>query len=164
MENAIINSLKRLERAGEENSKTNQKLKDATYKVADIIAKQLDAVLGLERTRGDYLNGEELAHEDILEEYDLFIRRFWSDSDGWYEKAMLQKGDCCLNITKAEMQQLDDSYDDHYLRETHRKDALIFANDIANGLLDKIANLIEEKIAEMKSTLDILEKQISKEK
>ena len=40
MENSIINSLKRLERAGEENSKTNEKLFQATKNVADFICHQ----------------------------------------------------------------------------------------------------------------------------
>lgn len=44
MENSIINSLKRLERAGSENSKATEKLRDAAAEVAGRIVSQCGAL------------------------------------------------------------------------------------------------------------------------
>ncbi|NLT52042.1 MAG: hypothetical protein GXX85_14145 [Ignavibacteria bacterium] len=156
--NSILNALKKLERAGSEGSKTVQKLKDATYKVADFIAEQIDAVIDLDRSGGLYITGELLSWMELFDDYELHIRRFKNVE--WYTKAILQKDNCCFNATSEEIEQLDDNEE---LRGTCRKDALFFSSDIANGLLDKIAEMLEKKNKKSITAFETIEKEIPKE-
>lgn len=152
MENSIINSLKRLERAGEENSKTNEKLKIATKEVADFIVAQfnIDPI-------SDFEEGF-IYYFDLCDGYYI---SFYGNSTHF--KKYLQKGSYFLNSCDDDIRY----WSCYYYRPVepiHKGGCLKFADDLSNGLLDKIADIIEKENIICKSASDIFEKEIEKPK
>ena len=136
----IIDSLKRLERIGDENSKTTQKLIEAARDIADKIVKQfavrdsevvdLGAPSKLERAAGGYTTTREIhkfAHYAIRESQLTFADR---------------RGDNYVALD--------------------RENALQFSKDLANGLLDYLAEILAERLKEAGSGLAAIEDALSK--
>jgi hypothetical protein len=128
--NGIINSLKRLERAGSENSRTTQKLKEATYKVADEIA--------LRVAKAGSSDGQSYLYSDL---YDELLPRdyFVTSSNGSSFRPEL----CyCKDRRKFAVVRYSKR------GEPSREQIQGFAKDIATGLLDEIATFLEQRAQE----------------
>lgn len=125
----IIDSLKRLERVGSENSKTTQKLIDAARELASLITQQC----GLP----NFPDSENIIlNEDRLEPFAKF--------QYFVANGRLVNGKRSTERHNA------------YVDET-RDDALAFSKDVANGLLDYIVRVIEERQAESTESLSTLQ-------
>lgn len=128
--NSIINSLKRLERIGQENSKTVQKLKEAT---AEVGLKLFDLTYPLRnKSNGFYFQGicifEITAGLWVAEIEDCFTEIIF-DWDNKTNASNFKEHSIINNVT----------------RET----ALKFSEALANGLLDKIYEWINKRKIEM---------------
>lgn len=147
--NSIINSLKRLERVGGENSRVTQKLKaacvDTADQIIDIIHKSeiFDTNLSYDQISRLYrLTGEPKSDGLCLLQYNknYFDLVYYEE----YEEDMI----------------ITDNYKGFSLRYSEditRSRALKFSHDVANGLLDKIAVLIERKKTEVEKAQNQIE-------
>ncbi len=115
----IINSLKRLERAGAENSRTTEKLRQGAAQVADLICEVAPADLGVK------------GYHIVVAPF----HRFLALGEG--EKETYVSISCSGYLPP---------------RET----ALAFAKDVANGLLDEIAERVEMDASEASEGLAVL--------
>jgi hypothetical protein len=128
-DNSIINSLKRLKRAGSENSRTTQKLreaaKDAALTIIELIPR--DAV------DEPLPRGYQIAYRrsNIAGEFYLQVPNSGYDSDARF-----------LDIKTSHY--LHNDFHCHVEAAT-REDVLKFASDIASGLLSEIAAWLEER-------------------
>lgn len=129
--NSLINSLKRLERAGEENSATIQKLKEATEKVA----KKLDELIRPNMTF-PYL--DDSFHKIVRSLYYFDGNLIW-DYDREAQPYTFHDYDLLPK--------------DRYVS---RKLALDFAKAIADGMLDEIADWIEKKTKQNQEAIEKL--------
>jgi hypothetical protein len=142
---AIIDSLKRLERAGSESSRVTAKLHEAAEQVANLICDQ--APVGVELPRGycvvdqrsnigssTFLTRRERAEDDEYGDGDGFVTIFVNGTGGYLH------GDFHCPIP----------------RQT-RDGSLAFAADIAGGLLDEIAAFIEARNAEAERAVAALD-------
>lgn len=117
----IIDDLKRLERAGDETSKTTRKLKEAVYVVAEEIAEK--SPVGL------IVNGYEI------------VRKFSNIGSAKY----LEKDGIQYNQDGEGFLHGDFTCSLHGPR---RAECLNFAQDIANGLIGKFAEAMETRQTE----------------
>ena len=132
---SIIDSLKRLERVGSENSKTTQKLIAAATELSELIVK--------------YFRGEDctvVENDDFRYEIDggrliNFDRFHWAHPDRQLPIGTAEAGNA-----------VDQS----------RNDALVFSRDIANGLLDQVIATLEKRTAENEQGLPALEDALAK--
>ena len=137
MENNMntIDALKRLERAGNENSKATKKLHEAAEEMALVILKKVPADVTLPR---DYRKVR--VTSNVGEEYFLVLYRgdieYWIDGTGSF-----LHGDFHAEIPAQT-----------------REGSLTFAHDIATGLVDEIAELLEERSREAGQASDLLER------
>jgi hypothetical protein len=132
MSNSIINSLKRLERAGQENSRYTQKVREATSEVADLIATCSISPLTENLT--------------LLRELDIYPLGKYSFVRGMQGKVLMKLNDEILNSSGF-------ANSDKPSRDT----CLEFAKDIADGLIDTIAEEVEsenKKIQEAEGALE----------
>jgi hypothetical protein len=130
----IIDSLKRLERIGDENSKTTQKLIEAARELADNIVKQFN-VSASETVRlktSGRTDGED-------EEYTRLA------------DYRIQSG------------QLSFWHPLGYVAE-NRENALRFSKDIANGLLESFAEILEGRLKDSETALAAMRDAIPKSK
>lgn len=149
----IINAVKRLERAGDENSKATKKLHQAAYDVAQLIIKIAPA--GVKLPRGykvkhlrsnvgsaDFLTiWQPTAREDTYSERpDLEGETLWIDGQGGY---------------------LHRDFGAWVPGQT-RAGSLKFAKDVAEGLLDEIAEFLEKRQAESEQAATVLEQAAEK--
>ncbi len=148
---SIIDSLKRLERAGEENSRMTQKLKNAAQEVAKKIIEEVPA--GIELPRGYKVT--KCIYPDA--------HNYIDPNDGW---------DWCLKTKKSSGYTMDDRWyvfgvnqkghtsSPNYegLEPANRETCLQFAKDISEGLLDEIAEVLEKRAEESKKAIEEFEK------
>jgi len=125
----IIDSVKRLERSGAENSRATQKLRDAAEKLAkhceDLID---DTMCGVSLPRGYVVEGRDGSRY-------LMSRRVRADDydGGDFRSAYYEAG-----VT------------------TPREDLLILAADVAEGWLDELATFFDQRGAESTSAADVI--------
>jgi hypothetical protein len=135
-DNSIINSLKRLERAGSENSRTTEKLREAAAEVANKIVEMVPlSLIDEEGPKGAVVS---LPRGYVIEERtgnNASFRYLTRDGDPLWESRYL------------------DAKENHYqggdfncwIGAANRDDILRFSKDIATGLLNEIATWLEER-------------------
>ena len=136
--NSIINAVKRLERAGSENSRATKKLFDAARKVAELIEDQVPA--GVKLPRGYYvkrissnIGSAEFLCCEVVGEYGP-ENRYVDGIDGYLH------GDFHC-----------------WLPGQDRDTVLKFAEDVATGLLGEIAEWLEARAAKAAEAAGVLE-------
>lgn len=137
----IINSLKRLERVGSENSKTTEKLISAVLELSYLICKQFDP------RPGDSYRIQFPVDPGYTETQ---FGNIPNNPSYYYVK--LVKGEMCLFNSGNEFV------------GKNRKTALEFAENIANGLLEQVSRVLEEKRAEAIPALNTLESAVQQMK
>jgi len=138
---SIVDSLKRVERAGDANSRATQKLFSAVHAVADLIA---DDLAPFEWRQCFNLPGRKQPSAGVR--YSVERR------DG--TRYLCREGEA------------ENDQDTYYMtseflihdRAWNRLTALEFARDIADGLLDAIAEWLEKRAANSEEAAAILEK------
>jgi hypothetical protein len=137
----VIDSLKRLERVGSENSKTTQKLIDAATELSSVIAQQFalspDEELPIQKW-------EEQKHAAELDE-------FLSHATVKFNYVIRRQGDSnpALYLHKGPITDV--------FVGRNRDAALEFSKDVADGLLEYILGVLEERRAESAKALSIIE-------
>ena len=142
--NSIINSLKRLERVGNETSRVTAKLKTACNEVAKKIVEIMKSKC--EDAKKDYYPGE-FPQVQLPRGYRVIL----IDTENDYRWTLIRK-------TQDEWQ--DHPYDRslaYMPNDMTRGDALQFAKDISEGLLDEIAEWVEKKKLESEEALKTIE-------
>ena len=142
---SIIDSLKRVERAGDANSRATEKMFSAVHQVADMIA-------------------DKLAPFEWKERFHLPNRK--GTSAGVWYSVERREGSRYL-CREGEPESDQDAYymTDEFLiqdRIWNRLTALAFARDVADGLLDAIAEWLEKRAAENDAASETLEKATAK--
>jgi len=127
MNNEIINAVKRLERAGSENSRATQKLKDACKQLGEFIEKQVPHNVRLPRNY--------IVKETSNSYYLVKIKNAFAYGE--------------------EVEYFGNTITDPY-KEPSRLLCLQFAKDIAEGLLDEIAEFLEKRKEESEEAEKIL--------
>lgn len=140
----IIDALKRLERAGDENSRVTEKLKAATVILAEKIQENIE-------TWDKLPKGYQLLPGSG--EYNRYLIKNLSEKDG--------------KVTYFNETQCEDPYFIDYHKDTFlwisrsgkltRKGALEFAKDISEGLLDEISAHIKEAAKKAEKAAEVLE-------
>lgn len=136
MQTDLINALNRLERAGNENSRTTLKMREAAVKVADEIISNFSGDLELPRGY-------------------CAIRQY--SGAGSFRQLRNESHETLNSESKIP--------GEHYLhgdynrtwRNVGREGLQKFAADIAGGLLDEIAEFLEERAAQNEGAAAILE-------
>ena len=123
----VIDSLKRLERVGSENSKTTEKLLAAAGALSSLIAQQFRPADG----------------DDIL------AATMDETSEGFSLRTNYR-------VRGGKSTDLDRLYRDRVYVALNRDVALAFSKDIANGLLDRIIETLAERIPESQAGIDAL--------
>lgn len=130
--NSIINSLKRLERVGDENSRVTEKLRDACSqvggKICEIVKPLRDDDENLELPRG----------------YKV-ITIDWNR--GQFQDDILKGTISAVNTGRSYDYHPGNDYDSIFPGTT-RDQCLQFAHDISTGLLDEITNMVKKWKAE----------------
>jgi hypothetical protein len=137
---SIIDSLKRVERAGDANSRATEKLFSAVHAVADLIA---DTIAPFSWRHTFTLPGGRET------EYSVEHR----NGSRYLCHALIPEDD------------LEQAYCGEFLchdRVWNRSTALAFARDVADGLLDAIAEWLEKRAAENDAASETLEKATAK--
>lgn len=124
--NHITNAVKRLERAGSENSRTTEKLHAAVCTVADFICNQVPTNVTLPR---GYLVQETITDTGSSR----FLYRLTGQKNEW--------GDDLIGIDTPGMT---------------RAGSLQFAKDVAEGLLDEITEWLDIRSAESNDAAELL--------
>jgi hypothetical protein len=144
-DNSIINALKRLERAGKDNSRATQKLREAAIDVAQFVIDSTPrAFICKELARGYKVLGIE---SNVGKEYYFRVRGTGYDCTSRF-----------LCIAKGHYQHGDFNA---WVDAATREDVLSFAADVANGLLDEIATQFEAATVQDASATDTLKNAIS---
>lgn len=133
MENTVINAVKRLERAGSENSRATQKLFEAAKIVADSIEENVPA--GVRLPRG------------------YIVRRVQSNLGS--EKFLCRGTDDLTVFVDGIGGYLHGDFQ-CWIPAQNRKTVLDFAADIASGLLDEIAAWLEERATQANKAAEVL--------
>jgi hypothetical protein len=137
-----IDAVKRLERAGDENSKATKKLHQAAVTVAGIIEDQCPVNVALPRgyevTRVKSNVG--YAYFLLLDRDQYNEGRYWIDGQGSY---------------------LHGDFNSWIPGQT-RAGSLRFAKDVAEGLLDEIAEFLEQRKADSENAATVLERAAEK--
>jgi hypothetical protein len=140
--NSIINSLKRLERAGSENSRATEKLFEAAREVASLIEEIVPtvAVQGL----------------DVSEERSATLPRGYSVEVIFGNRYLVQGGFDW--ITSGNWVDGTGTHNDRItIPKATRAGVLQFSADIAGGLLDEISAWLEARKGEAEKASEILE-------
>lgn len=141
MSDNLINSLKRLERAGAENSRATKKLHEAAAEVADRIERLVPS--GVRLPRGYIVDG---VKSNVG--YARFLKREDDEWDEWGEPTYTW-----IDGTGSYLHG-----DFHcWIPAQTRAGSLQFAKDVAEGLLDEIAAFLEEWAAKNDEATAILE-------
>lgn len=142
----IISAVKRLERAGSENSRTTQKLFEAARQVAELIKDMVPA--GARLPRGYYVKK---VHSNVGS-CSFLCRDFPGDYPGEVKTHYI------------------DGIGEYLHRDIHcwipgqdRNTVLKFAEDVATGLLDEIAEWLEKRNTEAQKLAETLKKATEKE-
>lgn len=152
-DNSIINALKRLERAGSENSRATEKLHEA----ARIVASQIITVapLYILLPRGYWVRK---MNSNIGSEY--FLVKSTSVKNPPYELGDDMRGPHEWDLIDYWIDGTDSYlHGDFQCRVPgqNREGSLRFAKDIADGLLDEIADFLEKRKAESEKNTQTLE-------
>ena len=138
----IINAVKRLERAGDENSKATKKLHEAArevaYKIEAVapVGVLLPRGYRVERVKSNVGSDEFLTLRGDRDEYQRGeYHYYWIDGCGRY-----LHGDFHAEVPAQT-----------------RTGSLRFAKDVAEGLLDEIAEFLEQRKAESEKAAEVLE-------
>jgi hypothetical protein len=141
----IINAVKRLERAGDENSKATKKLHQAAATIAELIEKTVP--VGIKLPRGyKVIRVRSNIGSDVFLGHDFRDNMYtdwpetWIDGIGRY---------------------LHNDFNCNIPAQT-RAGSLKFAKDIAEGLLDEIAEFLEQRKAEADQATIVLEQAAEK--
>lgn len=136
MSNNIINAVKRLERYGDENSRTTEKLREAALTVAEFIIQQVGRPYSI-LPRGYRIEEFTISGGERLI---LIAPATWCS--GELESFFLIDEE--LHPTESY------HWDDYiYCKRPSKYTLLKFAEDISSGLLDEIADQIKEENAEL---------------
>jgi hypothetical protein len=130
----IIDSLKRLERIGSENSKTTQKLIDAARELSSVIAQQ-------------FVPGEDeeiivVRHFGQIDKSDVFGYPTYTVARGKPKQGEAFRGSL---------------YRSGEFVGKNREEALGFSNDLAKGLLECIVEALEKRHAENQTAIGNLQ-------
>ena len=142
-DNTIINAVMRLERIGEESSKTVRKLKDAVIEVADFVT-------GLEYIQQAVRDKSASCGPAVI-----LPRGYWVGWPGCDRRADVYLYYMSANGVPVTLNSLEDDYDTLGLT---RAVALRFAKDIAEGWLDELAAWIDERSSKELAAADVLDK------
>lgn len=124
----IIDALKRLERAGDENSRSTKKLVEAAVTLADAIEPKCPAYVELPR-------GYEVVR--------------LGTQDGGYSRYLAKMGAHHHEVGNAVFGRAENDTDGYdYFAPASRIDALTLAKDIAEGWLVELAEFLEARAAE----------------
>lgn len=136
MSNSIINAVKRLERAGSEHSRATKKLFEAATEVAELIEEI--APVGVPLPRG---------YKVIKEKSNIGVARFLvrGDDDSYKIEYIDGIGDYLHNDFHC------------WIPGQKRETVLEFARDVADGLLDEIADFLEKRTQESEIATTILQ-------
>jgi len=135
----IISAVKRLERAGSENSRTTQKLFEAARQVAELIKDMVPA--GARLPRGYYVKK---VHSNVGS-CSFLCRDFPGDYPG---EAVTRYVDGIGSHLHGDFH--------CWIPGQDRNTVLKFAEDIATGLLDEIAEWLEKRTAENQKATEAL--------
>ena len=133
METNIINALKRLERLGQENSRVTEKARKATNEIEKKLAEILPRNVPLP---GNYEVVYYGGYEDWILAYGVTENPYGGDDE-------IRKNNNTYWATK--------------IHNAPRGVILKFSADIANGLLDRFADFMEARKAEIEEKAKILE-------
>jgi hypothetical protein len=139
--NSIINSLKRLERVGSETSIVTQKLRESASELAEVVIDKLEML-------GDRENTAIMGWRVRKVRSNVATRYFLVTGDDYDEEFIHNSAD---------------SYYMHgdfncWIPGCKRDTVLKFAKDVKNGLLDELAEALEEQKEEAKKALKKIEK------
>jgi hypothetical protein len=135
----VITALKRLERAGSEDSRTTEKLRQAARLLSEHVVSQLtDNVIGECRLRREPDHDEPAPDRELPRGYAL-MKRYKADGSNYLVLANWREPAGWVPV-------------DH-----DRQSALAFARDVANGWLDELAGWLEARAAEAASAAQTLE-------
>ena len=128
--NSSIDALKRLERAGSENSRTTQKLREASVVVADTVVRAVEAAQaeGVELPRG----------YAVIDQY---------SNVGCFTQLRNDDGETLNSDCATAGEEYLHGDFNRTFKVVGRDGILQFAADIADGLLDEIAVFLEERAA-----------------
>lgn len=154
----IQDAILRLERAGQEHSKTTKKLLEAVAETANKIVEAFDAAGITASNKEIILNGTGAVNLDLLaasfKNMSDADKAKWGGIGCYYfvpasgdRRSHLYAGD----PTENEAERLD-SNGNH--SEVTRDNALMFSRHVANGLLDLISKWIEDRTAQAQRGLD----------
>ncbi len=148
-ENGVIDALKRLERAGSENSRTTQKLRAASVVIADEIVKSVEAAQAesVELPRG-YVVVDQYSNIGCFTQL-----RTPSMADGWEDS---RRETLNSDSTAPGEKYLHGDFNKTFF-VAGRESILQFAADIADGLLDEIAEFLEKRATENEAQAVVLE-------
>lgn len=147
MSDNIVNSLKRLERAGSAASRASEKLFEAALDVAGEIEKNVenaDAV-GVNLPRGYHVFRQKSNIGSCL-----FLSRFTGEFDEQYGYPKSESIDGTGGYLHGDFHS--------EAPEATRESVLQFAKDVSEGLLDEIAEFLEKRTAVSDSATDKLNK------
>lgn len=143
--NTIINSLKRLERAGEENSRVTEKLKNSCEEIADKILKMFPDIEDHGYSAGEYPVGSKIISDNLA------IIQYYKNNCG----------ECLHVVFRDEFQEEQygaiELYTLNIANSITRERALRFAKIIAEGELDRIAEKLESENSTSQTAIKILE-------
>jgi hypothetical protein len=150
MEKDIINAALRLERAGGENSRATEKLHVAARKVADLIEGL--APVGVDLPRG-YIVIRERSNVGSA----LFLKLYRGQDKHAAEYGVNQRHSYWIDGTGGYL------HGDFHceIPNQSRDGSLMFAKDVAEGLLDEIAEFLEQRAAQSDQATADLEQHLS---
>jgi hypothetical protein len=132
---SIIDSLKRLERSGQENSRATKKLKESANELADFIINscpyKVVLPMGYKVSKVVYYNSHKMVDPRDGLDYCLMTPYKFSDqhNDGYEILGVKNDGMTTYGT---------------YLRIASRETVLKFAKDVSDGLIDKIADFLDK--------------------
>lgn len=145
---SIIDAVKRLERAGSESSQMTLKLKQAAHETAQLIFDSVSKDVEIPRIDVEtFLNDPQNAEGlNLFDKYTLFIIYGTKDNRKWERPAMF------VDLKRSDE---DNIWEEDLLHpDMSRYTAMAFADHIATGLLDDVADRIELQNATLKSMVD----------
>jgi len=130
---SIVDSLKRLERAGSENGRATKKLHEAACEVAEAIEKVVPAGVKLPRGYRKVERKSNISSSEFLVKEVRCDRDDPDDRYGWKSYYIDGTGGYLHGDFNAR------------IPAQTREGSLLFARDVAEGLLDEIAEFLEQR-------------------
>lgn len=142
MDKKIIEAVERLNRAGAEHARVTASLFKAAKKVARMITEAVQA--GTELTRGYYVK------KIYVEKNDSTGYFLCKDVDTEYGDVITEYVDGIGNYLYGDIY--------HWIPPQDREIVMQFAKDVADGFLDEVSKLLEDRIAETNKAVETLER------